>query len=31
MLERAHDVTNLMAERIDKLVLGVRTTSRDFR
>jgi error-prone DNA polymerase len=31
MLERAHDVTNVMAERIDKLPLGTRPTSRDFR
>jgi error-prone DNA polymerase len=31
MLERTHDVTNVMAERIDKLVLGVRPASRDFR
>jgi error-prone DNA polymerase len=31
MLERAHDVTNVLAERIDKLPLGARTISRDFR
>jgi error-prone DNA polymerase len=31
MLERAHDVTNVLAERIQKLPLGARSTSRDFR
>jgi error-prone DNA polymerase len=31
MLERAHDVTNVLAERIQKLPLGARTVSRDFR
>jgi len=31
MLERAHGVTNVLAERIDKLPLGARTVSRDFR
>jgi error-prone DNA polymerase len=31
MLERAHDVTNVLAERIDKLHLSARTISRDFR
>jgi error-prone DNA polymerase len=31
MLERAHDVTNVMAERIQKLPLGGRAVSRDFR
>jgi error-prone DNA polymerase len=30
-LERAHGVTNVSAERIDRLHLGVRTSSRDFR
>ncbi len=31
MLERTDDVVNVLAERIDKLDLGLRTTSRDFR
>jgi len=31
MLEKAHDVTNILAERIERLRLGVRTVSRDFR
>jgi error-prone DNA polymerase len=31
MLERAEGVTNVSAERIDKLDLGLRTRSRDFR
>jgi error-prone DNA polymerase len=31
MLERAHDVTNVLAERVEKLPLGTRPTSRDFR
>ncbi len=31
MLERTDNVLNVMAERIDKLSLGVRTASRDFR
>jgi error-prone DNA polymerase len=31
MLERTDNVLNVMAERIDKLNLGVRTSSRDFR
>jgi hypothetical protein len=31
MLERAHDVTNVLAERFERLPLGVRTVSRDFR
>jgi error-prone DNA polymerase len=32
MLERSHDgVVNVLAERIDKLPLGLRTVSRDFR
>jgi error-prone DNA polymerase len=31
MLERAHDVTNILVERIDKLHLSARTISRDFR
>jgi error-prone DNA polymerase len=31
MLERTDNVLNVMAERIDKLNLGVRTASRDFR
>jgi hypothetical protein len=31
MLEKAHDVTNILAERIDKLPLRARTVSRDFR
>jgi len=31
MLERVDGVTNVVAERIDKLELSVRTTSRDFR
>jgi error-prone DNA polymerase len=30
MLERAHDVTNVLAERIQRLPLGARTVSRDF-
>jgi error-prone DNA polymerase len=30
-LERAHDVTNVMAECITKLPLRARTVSRDFR
>jgi error-prone DNA polymerase len=29
MLERAHHVTNLLAERIQKLALGARTASRN--
>jgi error-prone DNA polymerase len=31
MLERAHDVTNVLAERIDRLRVAARTISRDFR
>jgi error-prone DNA polymerase len=31
MLERVDGVTNVVAERIDKLELSVRSTSRDFR
>jgi error-prone DNA polymerase len=31
MLERVDDVVNVCAERIDKLPLGIRTHSRDFR
>jgi error-prone DNA polymerase len=31
MLERTGDVINVLAERIEKLNLGLRTTSRDFR
>jgi error-prone DNA polymerase len=31
MLERAQGVVNVSAERIDKLALGLRTPSRDFR
>jgi error-prone DNA polymerase len=31
MLERAQGVVNVSAERIDKLALGLRTQSRDFR
>jgi error-prone DNA polymerase len=31
MLERADGVVNVAAERIDKLDLGLRTKSRDFR
>ncbi len=31
MLERTDGVVNVLAERIDKLHLGVRTSSRDFR
>jgi error-prone DNA polymerase len=31
MLERADGVTNIVAERIEKLSLGLRTKSRDFR
>ncbi|MDQ2748273.1 MAG: error-prone DNA polymerase [Actinomycetota bacterium] len=31
MLERTGDVINILAERIEKLNLGLRTTSRDFR
>jgi error-prone DNA polymerase len=31
MLERAHSVTNVLAERIQKLPLGPSTASRDFR
>jgi error-prone DNA polymerase len=31
MLERADGVVNVSAERIDKLELGMRTRSRDFR
>jgi error-prone DNA polymerase len=31
MLERADGVTNIVAERIGKLELSVRSTSRDFR
>ena len=31
MLERADGVVNILAERIDKLPLGLRPTSRDFR
>lgn len=31
MLERTGDVINILAERIERLNLGLRTTSRDFR
>jgi error-prone DNA polymerase len=31
MLERAEGVTNIVAERIEKLSLGVHTKSRNFR
>jgi error-prone DNA polymerase len=31
MLERADGVTNVIAERLERLPLGVHTTSRDFR
>ena len=31
MLERADGVTNIMAERIEPLPLGLKSTSRDFR
>jgi error-prone DNA polymerase len=31
MLERAEGVVNVAAERIDKLDLGLRNSSRDFR
>jgi error-prone DNA polymerase len=31
MLERVDGVVNVSAERIDRLNLGLRTTSRDFR
>jgi error-prone DNA polymerase len=31
MLEKAHDVTNILAERIDKLPLRAGTVSRNFR
>jgi error-prone DNA polymerase len=31
MLERAEGVTNILAERIEKLPLGLHTKSRNFR
>jgi error-prone DNA polymerase len=31
MLERSEGVLNVLAERIEPLNLGLRTTSRDFR
>ena len=31
MVERTDNVTNVLAERIEKLPLGLRTRSRDFR
>ena len=31
MLERAHDVTNVLAERIERLPLTMQPMSRDFR
>jgi error-prone DNA polymerase len=31
MLERVEGVTNVIAEKIEKLNLGIRTGSRDFR
>jgi error-prone DNA polymerase len=31
MLERADGVVNVSAERIDRLNISLRTTSRDFR
>ncbi|HVD88323.1 MAG TPA: hypothetical protein VNB91_05450, partial [Jatrophihabitantaceae bacterium] len=31
MLERAEGVTNIVAERIEKLPLGLHTKSRNFR
>ena len=31
MLERADGVINVLAERIDKLPLGLRSTARNFR
>ena len=31
MLERADGVLNVLAERIERLPLGLRTSSRDFR
>ena len=31
MVERTDSVTNVLAERIEKLPLGLRTRSRDFR
>jgi error-prone DNA polymerase len=30
-LERAHNLTNILAERIERLPLAMRATSRDFR